>query len=738
MLRRETKDRFIPIVLGLIVVGISFSVHQSDSPFIKQFLLRLEGVIYDLRMGRLPVESAPTDESIVIVAIDERSLVEVGQWPWPRRIVADLTTRLFADGAAVVGFDVIFSEPQVNYANAVLDVLGDEAAPQVRADLSRVAPKFDDDGLFAAALEGKDVVLGYLFHSERHSPAYALPAPLSAHTDATWPLNQITSLRGYTVNQPTLQAAAAGNGFMTTLPDVDGVMRRTPLLMHYEGKLFGSLAEEMARLYYLLNDIEITTGLIGNIPTPEQLRLGSVSIPIDASGRAMIPYRSATPAFQYYSAADVLFGRIPSGTLANKLVLVGATALGLGDVVATPLQSIYPGVEIHASVLAGILAEQLPMAPKWADGANLALLIVGGTVLAIVLPLLNPLWLVTLSLAVVAMLTGVNAWFWSRQHLVLDLALPLLQVGLLAALNISFGFVNEAGRRRTLKSMFGHYVPPQLVDLMVEKNEKFAIEGESRDMTVLFADIREFTTLSESLHPSQLRALLNQFFGEMTEIIFKHGGTIDKYVGDMIMAFWGAPIADQDHAQHGLNAAAQMLSAMEPLRQRLIAQALPPIRIGIGLNSGVMHVGDMGSQFRRAYTVIGDAVNLASRLEGLTKYYGVELVVGEATKARSRGLVFRQLDRVRVKGKREAVAVYELIGPEHALDDRLAGELARYESAYAAYLQRHWEEAQRLFSALCAQHPQTRLYPLYLERIDELSRHGVADGWDGVFERREK
>lgn len=738
MFKRETKERFIPIVLGLIVVGLSFSVHQSDSPFIKRLLLRLEGVVYDLRMAQLPIAPAPTDENIVIVAVDERSLAEVGRWPWPRRIVADLTHQLFADGAVVVGFDVIFSEPQVNYATAVLDRLGDEATPQTRADLSRIAPTFDDDELLADALAGRDVVLGYLFHDEDHPRSAALPSPLRVQAEVTWPLNQITSLRSYTVNQAALQAAAAGNGFMTTLPDVDGVMRRTPLLMHYDGKLYGSLAEEMARLYYLLDAVDIKTGLIGEVPTPELLQLGSVSIPIDANGRALIPYRGSSPAFQYFSAADVLAGRHPTGAFANKLVLVGATALGLGDVVATPLQSTYPGVEIHASVLAGILAERIPMAPKWADGTNLLLLIVGGSTLAVVLPLLSPLWLVVVSVAVAALVTGVNAWFWSRQHLVLDLTLPLLQVALLALLNISFGFIKEAGRRRSLKNMFGHYVPPQLVDLMVERNETFAIEGESRDMTVLFADIREFTTLSESLHPSQLRALLNQFFGEMTAIIFKHGGTIDKYVGDMIMAFWGAPMSDRDHAQHGLNAAAQMLVAMEPLRQRLSAQGLPPIRIGIGLNSGVMHVGDMGSQFRRAYTVIGDAVNLASRLEGLTKYYGVELIVGEATKARSRGLVFRQLDRVRVKGKREAVAVFELLGPEEALDDALRDELSRYETAYTAYLQRNWEEAQRLFSALRAQRPPMRLYPLYLERIDELSRRGVAESWDGVFDRREK
>lgn len=738
MLRRETKDKLIPIALGLLIVGLSFGASQSESPFIKQFLLRLEGVIYDVRMGLLPIERAPSDDSIVIVAIDEQSLAEIGRFPWPRRTIAQLNNALFEDGAVVVGYDVIFSEPQINYATAVLDALGETAAAQTRDDLQALIVDFDDDEQFAASLANRDVVLGYLFHDEPNPRPGALPAPLLEQNTLPWPVTQITSLRSYTTNEHRLQSAAAGNGFMTTLPDLDGVMRRTPLLMHFDGKLYGSLSEEMARLYYLINDIEIRTGAIGDVATPESLHFGSVSVPIDASGRALIPYRGPSPSFRYISASDVLNGKLPPETFTNKLVLVGATALGLGDVVATPLQSIYPGVEIHASMLAGILAENFPMAPRWADGVNLMLLTLGGAVLAIVLPLLSPLWLVALSLAVIATLTGINAWFWSEQQLALDLALPLLQVGVLAALNISFGFVKEAGRRRALKSMFGHYVPPQLVDIMMNENEDFSIEGESRDMTVLFADVRDFTTLSETLHPNRLRALLNQFFGEMTQIIFSQRGTIDKYVGDMIMAFWGAPVADGDHAQHGLDAAAQMLTAMAPLRQRLVEQGLPPIHIGIGLNSGIMNVGDMGSRFRRAYTVIGDTVNLASRLEGLTKYYGVELVVGEATKARSRDMVFRQLDRVRVKGKSEAVAVYELICPQRELTEQTARELAHHELAYAAYLRREWEEARNMFEQLARQHPQTQVYRLYLQRIADLHQRGLDAAWDGVYERREK
>lgn len=254
-----------------------------------------------------------------------------------------------------------------------------------------------------------------------------------------WPVRQITTLQSYTVNESALLGAAAANGFMTTLPDVDGVMRRTPLLMHYKDNVYGSLSEEMARLYYLLDRIEIKTGLIGDVATPESLQFGSVSVPIDASGRALIPYRGKSPALRYISASDVTNGKLPPETFTNKLVLVGATALGLG-----------------------------------------------GIVLAVILPLLSPLWLLALSLAIAAALTGVNAWFWGEQQLALDLALPLLQVTLLAALNVSFGFVRETDRRRTLKSMFGHYVPPQLVDMMMDENENFSIEGQSRDMTYPF------------------------------------------------------------------------------------------------------------------------------------------------------------------------------------------------------------------------------------------------------------
>lgn len=318
------------------------------------------------------------------------------------------------------------------------------------------------------------------------------------------------------------------------------------------------------------------------------------------------------------------------------------------------------------------------------------------------------------------------------------MALPLGLVLALAVLNLAFGYLNEARQRGRLKDMFGQYVPPTLVEQMVRAPGRFSTAGESREMTVLFADIRSFTTLSETLTPGELKGLLNQFFTRMTRIIFERHGTIDKYVGDMIMAFWGAPLPDPDHALHATEAALEMLGAVESLRPELAAQGLPEISIGIGINTGVMNVGDMGSEFRRAYTVIGDAVNLGSRIEGLTKFYGAGLVIGEATRAQLGSFVCRRLDRVRVKGKTQGVEVYEPLCREDKAEPALRLEIERHHRALELYWAQQWDESCAEFEALHARAPQTRIYALYLERIDELRRRPLPADWDGVYDRRTK
>jgi adenylate cyclase len=389
-------------------------------------------------------------------------------------------------------------------------------------------------------------------------------------------------------------------------------------------------------------------------------------------------------------------------------------------------------------MIKAILDNHFPSEPSWADGANLSTTLIVGVVLAILLPLLTPIWLLFISTGIAVGIVLFNFWLWQEKGLALALAWPLLLILALGALNMTYGFIRENRKRAQLKNVFGQYVPPQLVEAMSQNPEAYSFEGESREMTVLFADIRGFTTLSESLSPSELRKLLNRYFTAMTEIIFKHQGTIDKYVGDMIMAFWGAPVNDPNHAKHAIAAALEMLAKTEELKPQLLAEGYPEINIGIGLNTGVMNVGDMGSSYRRAYTVLGDNVNLASRLEGLTKYYDVGLVVGDRTRELSDTFTFRQLDLVKVKGKTSGVKVFQPLCSQHTASTELISELQHHNEALSVYYQRHWDQAQNMFSELKASHPQTHLYRLYLERIEHLKKRNPGPEWDGVYERREK
>jgi adenylate cyclase len=317
--------------------------------------------------------------------------------------------------------------------------------------------------------------------------------------------------------------------------------------------------------------------------------------------------------------------------------------------------------------------------------------------------------------------------------------IPIALTVLLAMTNMIYGYLFESRRRESLKQIFGQYVPPGHINNMLKTgNSNYGLRGEEREMTVLFADIRNFTAISEPLSASAVKEMLNQFFTPMTKIIFDHQGTIDKYIGDMIMAFWGAPLADADHAHHALNAALEMQLMVKQLTPLFVEQGLPEINIGIGLNSGLMDVGDMGSTFRRSYTVLGDAVNLGARLEGLTKYYGVKIMAGAQTQARQTDFILRQLDRVQVKGKKNSLAIYEVIGRQKEVDETLRAELALSEQALACYFAQQWQQASELFSQLNTLRPDVFLYSLYLGRIAEFRRNPPEKNWDGVYQHTGK
>jgi adenylate cyclase len=735
---RTWRRRLVPIAGGIAITLLVVFLHQADSGVLRAVRDRLDWLVYDLRFNQtLPADPVP-HRDVVIVDIDEASLAEVGHFPWPRSVLAQLIDRLVEAGVVVVGFDIVFAEAEENPIRQVLreatPLLGDNAA-RLGELLAPVDEELDGDLLFARSISaareaGIDIVLGYALTLEQNragvtgDPLELLDAP----DPGALGLEQMT---GHTANIPVLQQAAERAGFFVSTPDADGVNRSYPMILAYDDAIYPSLALESARRFLFVEEIALLSTPIGGVETLEAVSLDGELLPTDGLGRVMIPYRGPARTFDYVSAADVLRGDAGEA-LAGRIALIGTSAVGLVDIRSTPVSSVYPGVEVHASVLAGIIDGQFPFKPPWADGVDIVLTFGLGLLLSLVLPFSGVLLYVLASAVAAGIAVWVNLWLWIDQAFVTSLIGPLLAVVAVTSFNLVYGFFTETLAKRQLKSMFGQYVPPELVEEMSRNPEGITDDGERRELTVLFCDIRGFTTISEQLTASQLKDLLNRFFTPMTEIIFDHRGTIDKYVGDMIMAFWGAPLADPDHARNAIDTALMMLARTEELKPELARLGYPEVNIGIGLNTGPMNVGNMGSQFRRSYTVLGDSVNLGSRLEGLTKFYGVQLIVGEQTHAGQDAFLFRQLDRVQVKGKKEPTRIYTPICRLDEATSEVRAELALYEQARRAYIEKRWDDAEQGFRELTAEEDNV-LYDIYLERLAHLRVEPPDDDWDGTF-----
>lgn len=732
------KQRWLPIALGAAIT-VLFLLHARGYMQLR-FIERLEQIAYDFRLNR--TLQGGVDKRIVIVDVDEQTLLTEGRWPWPRTKIAHMMDRLFDHyGVAVVGFDMVFAEADENVSVRDIRKLAiQQGETQVVRALDRWRVTLDRDRLFADSLRSRPVVLGYYFDSSGSAKSIKsgqLPEPLFRVDQYTGRRIEAPRAVGYGANLPVLQrdARAAGH-FDNPLVDADGLFRRVPLLQQYDDGLYESLSLAVARLYLGAEvGLMFAAGAPDSYPPMEWVMLGERRIPVDHQAAVLVPYRGRQGSFPYVSAADILNDKVPDpAVLKDAIVLVGTTAAGLLDLRATPVQSIYPGVEIHANIIAGILDQSFLHRPAYIIGANFLLVLVTGFLLTVFLPIMKPLWTLVASSVVMLFLVGLNAHVWTNARLVLPFAPAALLVLALFVLNMSYGFFVESRGKWALGKLFGQYVPPELVEEMNKQPEDYTLEGDKREMTVLFSDIRGFTPIAEGLDPKQLSELMNEYLTPMTQVIHGQRGTIDKYMGDAIMAFWGAPLANPDHARDALIAALEMQRAAEQLRDRFIARGWPPVHIGIGLNTGEMVVGNMGSEFRMAYTVLGDAVNLASRLEGLTKVYSARIIVSDTVRHAARGFVFRELDRVRVKGKQEPVTIYEPLGSQDVLTSDLKDELSLHNQTLALYRRGQWDQAELQFLNLRDRSSATRLYEIYIERIQHFRQHPPATDWDGVFQ----
>ncbi len=723
--------------LGLVLLAL---LHVAG-PFRFDFVDRMELFAYDARLKLMMPSSQ--DPRIVIVDIDEKSLLEQGRWPWGRDRLASMVNTLFDRyQIKVLGFDVVFAEKDESSGLRNIEELARthlKADTEFQAALARVRPSLDYDQLFADSLKGRKVVLGYYFSRDARAAAGVgvLPAPVFVSGRFKGKNIDFISANSFGANLPQLQANAWAAGHFNPEPDVDGITRRVALLVDYQGAQYEALSLAVARVALGVDNIEpgFATGLgVGShYAGLEWVTLAGRKIPVDANVTALVPYRGQQGSFPYVSATDVLQGRVNPEILKGAIVLVGTTAPGLMDLRATPVQNVYPGVEVHANMIAGMLDQQVLERPAYTAGAEFVMLLVVGLLLALLLPAMNPLAATVTAVGVLGTVTGLNLWAWQSAQVVLPLASVMLLIALIFVLNMSYGFFVESRGKRQLAGLFGQYVPPELVDEMAKNPDAFTVEGENREMTVLFSDVRGFTTISEGLDPKQLTQLMNEFLTPMTHVIHHRRGTIDKYMGDCIMAFWGAPLRDPDHAQYALEAAVGMIENLKQLQVEFQARGWPPIEIGVGLNTGGMTVGNMGSEFRMAYTVMGDAVNLGSRLEGLTKEYGVHIIVGEKTKEKVPGYLFRELDLVKVKGKDKPVAIYEPVCPVGQEDKSTRDELKLYREACRLYRAQNWDLAELQFINLQKLSPERKLYALYVERIRHYRDYPPGENWDGAF-----
>ncbi len=710
-------------------------------------LHRFDDLIYDARLRATMPETL--DERIVIVDVDEQSLAEVGRWPWPRHQVARLVDTLFDEhGIALLGFDTVFAEPDDSAGLGQLEALARgplAGTPGLAEQIERLRPELDRDARLARSLKDRPVVLGYYFTSDRDGrTSGVLPRPVLQREDLGGRDIRATRWNGHGANLGALAEAAPLAGFFNAITASDGVVRAVPLLAEYEGRYYESLSLAMFRRLMGMPGVEPgfpPDGVFGRAyQALASVRLtlagGELTIPVDDRAAALVPFRGRGGpqggSFRYHSAADVLAGRIAPGALAGKIVLLGTTAPGLLDLRVTPVGEAYPGVETHANLIASLLDGDTLARPDYALGYEVAMLLLCGLVLALALPLLSAARAVVLSVGVVAAVVGLNSWLYLGHGLVLPLASTLAVAALAFALNMSYGYLVESRAKRELAQLFGTYVPPELVDEMVKDPDRYSMAADARELTVMFCDMRGFTQISESMAPTELQALLNSLFSRLTHVIRSHRGTIDKYMGDCVMAFWGAPVATPEHARLAVQAALDMAAAVAAINREHARQGLPAISVGIGLNTGDMCVGDMGSDVRRSYTVVGDAVNLASRLEGLTAEYGVAIVASEATRQRAPDFVWQEIDRVRVKGKAVAVTIHTPLCPAGHGSPELVRELALWDQVLAAWRARNRERCDALLRELQARTEEKVLYRRMADRVASMP-HPLPDaGWDGA------
>ncbi|MDH6233112.1 adenylate cyclase [Mesorhizobium soli] len=683
------------------------------------------------------IQPRPTTEPpVAVVDIDEKSIAELGQWPWSRDVIAQMVDRLTQSGVAAIGFDIVFSEPDRLSLGKAVDELRKRGAS---IGLSADAAQLDSDQVLAGSLSHANAAVGLALTDERdETPPEAKAGFAFGGGD---PRAYLPQFAGAVRNLDIFHKAAPGAGFFSFATSRDHVIRTMPLAAIAADRLYPALSVEALRLAqgasgFVIRSNDASSEGGGGRPGMSAMRVGELTVPTGSDGRFRV-YYSGLSKMPVISAADLIRGRADLTELEGLIVLVGTSAVGLRDIVATPISAAMPGVNVHAEIIDQIVAGVFLQEPDWAQGATLLVTFVAGVILILVASHRSAL-ASTLVFTVLASLSLAASWFaFSRAQYLIDPVGAVVTLLAVFLVLIPLRLALENREKQFVKKAFGRYLAPALVERLAEEPKALELGGETRHLTVLFSDIRGFTTLSEGMDPQALTSLINDVLTPLTDVLLTREATIDKYIGDAIMAFWNAPLDIEHHEEKACRAALDMARAVERLNER----RLVPIRIGIGINSGEACVGNLGSAQRFSYSALGDSVNLASRIESLTKLYGVTIAVSEFTRQAVKGLAFLEADFVRVKGRSTPVRLYALLGDEAVAEGKAFRGLAQRHQAFLdLYRTGDFRSAHDALAALRLHETAelAGLYDLYAERLATLTIDPPEGEWDGVYVARSK
>ncbi len=740
----------VRITSTVLLVGVLLLAMRLPVPLLELIELKT----YDLRfLSRGPRTPSP---AVVLAVIDEKSLDREGRWPWPRSTIAALVDALSRDGARVIGFDIAFAEPDENSQLALLDQLAREletSAAQDRSLAEFIAARrkhADNDRALAAAIANSSatVVLGYFFHFSEAGLGYRLePEEIERRLERLAPSKYprvlyrtpeatgVPLIEAYApeINLEPLTAAAAASGFFSLRSDPDGVLRWMPLIVRAGEHLFPPLALLSAWHYAGRPPLTVTVGPHG----VEGIQLGNRFIPTDEAGQLLINYLGPPKTIPHVSVTDVLRGRFTPGTFRDRVVLVGATAIGTHDLRSTPFSPLFPGLEVQATVIDNILTGRFIAKPAWSTVYDVLAVVLISALVAVALPKLGPLQGLAFAATLFALYVLVARWLFVTAGVWLNMVYPLLGLAGTYTTLTAYSYVTEQRQRKRVKETFRQYVAPLVVEEMLKDPGRLRLGGEEKVLTVLFSDLEGFTANAERYTPPEMAAMLSEYYNRVTEQVFRHRGTLKEYVGDELMAIFGAPLDQPDHAARACAAALAMRQARLALAAEWASAGRPRLRARTGINSGPMLVGNLGSRYRFAYGVLGDDVNLGSRLEGLNKIYGTDILVGENTARLVGGaFVLREVDTVRVVGRMQRTRIYELLGgPDTPITLEQEKALRSYAAGLDAYRQRIWGEALALFRQALTFWPEDGPAHALAQRCEAYEKTPPPEDWDGAFDQ---